>query len=447
MKVDGPKVKVAKLEHALERVIQSFSKFQNFASGLDKLPPSLALEISKTALDIASVARGVHTGKALDAGFPDDRLSEKSQDSPDDTKGLDELVNRQIQPFETAHTLSASNPSTISAPGSGLKSFDPVRPPLPVSSFTMISPQQNIPARILDAPHNTWFAAKLLRQCVERGVRLLTSPDMTYEGLHPALSIHLNCMSVDQLRVRFVQAMMSDFNEEPEFYPPAITLIQPNMYRSIEGDDEILVPRMRTRQGQQLIPGRTRTRLDTSLRDFQGEWLEPIDVQEYLEWKGIFVGSIGPMRILQLAIPENYLAGIWTQDAGAVFTEEIQRSRLMPSSWSLGIESQDLELRGPDAAATQAAGFPFPEVGRRREEFNALVPSNQEQVIIPHTVPEYSLPSEFYQSGYATQPVNVTLNLERLMRFLVVSACCIGPGPGMRKAAVDHALRVSIAVF
>jgi hypothetical protein len=188
---------------------------------------------------------------------------------------------------------------------------------------------------------------------------------------------------------------------------------------------------------QQLVHGRTRTKLDTNFRNFQGEWLEPIDVQEYLEWKGIFLGSSGPRQLLQITIPEATLADIWTQDASAIFAEEIQRSRAMPTLWPFAIEPQCLELEVPDEEVMQSAEFQIPTWAKQND---SLATSNSEESVATQALYEYQTP------GYAEQLTGITLHLDRLMGFLVGAACCIGSGPGIRKEAVDHALRVSITV-
>lgn len=454
MKVDGLKARVAKLERALEQTMQSFTRFQTLAIEVDNLPPKIALEISRTALDIASVAQRAHSGEPLNEEVPDEDRSGRMPDSRDETeKILAEPVTRQIRPTETAHSSRPSNPTPTSVSTNGCESFDLLKWSSPTSYPTTISTQQNMAPRTPDDRQSTWFAAKLLRQCLEKGVRILTSPNMTYDDLHPALTIHLTWVSVDELRVQSVRAMANNFENPPETQGQSVTLIYPDMYRSVEGDDRIIVPRMPTMEPQQLVPGRTRTKLDTNLHDFLGEWLEPIDVQEYLEWKGIFVGDSGRSRVLQIAIPETTLADIWTQDAGAIFTEEIQRSSLMSTAWPFGIESQDHELRVPDAILTQPTEISFPTIGKQS---HVLAASNPEQSIVPQVLPEiqtqndqvqHSFPSESYPPGYAEQLISVTLNLERLMKFLIGSACCIGPGPGIRREAVDHALRVSIVAF
>lgn len=454
MKVDGLEARVAKLEYALEQTIQSFTKFQQVAIGVDNLPPKIALEISRTALHIASVAQKAHSGEPLSEVEADNSGSGKSQDSQDTTKDVVEKpVIRQIGPIETARVSSPSNPPTTSAPTNDFTSFDLVKSPLPMNISSTISTQQNQAPRHSGSMRRPWFPARLLRLCLEKGVQLLTSPNMTYGDLHPALSIHLTWVTVDELRIQSVRAMANNFEQSLEDPPAAVTLIHPNMYRSIEGNDDILVPRMPTLEPQPLVHGRTRTKLDTNLHDFQGEWLEPSDVWEYLDWKGIFLGSQGPSRVLQIAIPQRTVADIWTQDAGAIFTEEIQRSRLMSTSWPFGIELQDSGLRLQDVTVTQPerSHVPISET-----DIDLLVTSHPEHSSAPRAVPEYQIQSngaqysfsgEFYPPKYAEQLVSVTLNLEVLMRFLVGAACCIGPGPGIRKEAVDHALRVSIVAF
>jgi hypothetical protein len=58
---------------------------------------------------------------------------------------------------------------------------------------------------------------------------------------------------------------------------------------------------------ESLAFARTRTIVETALPGFEGEWLEPMDVQEYLEHKGIQVGSAELTTVLPLTIPETDL--------------------------------------------------------------------------------------------------------------------------------------------
>jgi hypothetical protein len=47
--------------------------------------------------------------------------------------------------------------------------------------------------------------------------------------------------------------------------------------------------------------------VETALPGFEGEWLEPIDVEEYLEGKGILARSPELTTVLPLTIPETDL--------------------------------------------------------------------------------------------------------------------------------------------
>lgn len=452
MKVDGLKARIARLEYALDQTMKLFTRFQNLAIGTDNLPPKIAMEISKTALSVASIAQKAHSGEPLQNVVPEDDGS--GPDCQDATaNSIEGFVARKNRPDETAPSSGSSYPSRTSAPRLGATSFGLAETPSPMGFSTTISTQQNLAPRTPETHRRTQFATSLLRLCLEEGVRLLTSPTMTDDDLHPALSIHLTWVTADDLRIQSVRSMPTNFEYLPEDPDPSMALVYPNMYRSIEGSDGIVVPRVPKLKPQQLVHGRTRTKISTNLHDFQGEWLEPIDVQEYLEQKGIFLGSCGQSQVLQITIPETTLEDIWTQNADAIFTEEIQRSRILSTLWPFGIESQDLELEVPDEVVTQSAESEIPTLARQND---ALGISNPEQSIVGHALHEYhsrsdaaqyNLPSEFYPPRYAEQLISVGLHLERFMGFLVGAARCIGSGPGIRKEAVDHALRVSIAAY
>lgn len=69
---------------------------------------------------------------------------------------------------------------------------------------------------------------------------------------------------------------------------PSITSSLPLMYRVVEGSQGI-IPRLPSPSVQGIIRGKTRTRLATEFEPLQGEWLEAMDVEEYLEDRGIFL--------------------------------------------------------------------------------------------------------------------------------------------------------------
>lgn len=70
--------------------------------------------------------------------------------------------------------------------------------------------------------------------------------------------------------------------------PPSIAIILPEMYRSVEGQGDIKITRTHE---ERIVFGRTRTLIDSSLPGFEGEFLEPQDIQEYLELIGVIAGG------------------------------------------------------------------------------------------------------------------------------------------------------------
>ncbi|CRL19025.1 unnamed protein product [Penicillium camemberti] len=57
------------------------------------------------------------------------------------------------------------------------------------------------------------------------------------------------------------------------------------MYRDVE-DETKTMSRATAPLVRQIVTGKTRTRLDTNFGPLQGEWLEAVDVEEYLEERG-----------------------------------------------------------------------------------------------------------------------------------------------------------------
>lgn len=138
--------------------------------------------------------------------------------------------------------------------------------------------------------------------------------------------------------------------------PSTIAIVIPDMYRSVEGHHNIMVPRV---NGERLVFGRTRTLVHSELPGFEGEYLEAQDIQEYLELIGVLNGSV------------NH-EDVWI----AASTLEV-----------LGIEFD------------------------KRDSL-----------------------------------VRASINLQKLITQLAVSAVCVGPGPGVRRADIDQALINSIHI-
>ena len=347
--------------------------------------------------------------------------------------------------------LRVSSSSIVSSTfSSGVPSKEVSNLVYPVDlSFTPAVQKQTFDTGHQETQRGTWFTSLLLQLCSEQGMQLLTSPDTTFEDLHPALSIHLTRVPIDQLREQCLRARANNFEHMHQDPEQGAIFGSPDMYRSIEGSDRFMVPRSGKLEPQQLVHGRTRTRLGTDLQDFQGEWLEPIDVQEFLEDFGIALKDRGSGGVLQIAILEGKLRDICTHDASAVFSEEIQRSRMMAISKSFD-EKKDDELTVQCGEPRQNRGHQpstFPREGHFRGE------SNESQAAGLHSFLEHQTLENTDQSVLQYGPnriqsvetfIDITLHLDRMMRFLVLAASCIGSGPGIRREAIEHALRVSI---
>ncbi|KAH7393578.1 hypothetical protein BKA64DRAFT_91672 [Cadophora sp. MPI-SDFR-AT-0126] len=446
-KVDDLKARIMKLEHALEQITLSSSRFQNLMSAKEDLPPRLALEISKITLEIASAVQKARSEEPLQiAGGPKKSVDCEAIAAVD---VIDQgTISREVMPIEVARVSSSNTAST--AFSSGFPSGDVPHSVPSMDSSTTTGVQQHSALVDLKTPRGTWFTSLLLRLCSEQGLQLLTSPDTTFDDLHPALSIHLTWVTIDQLREQCLRARASNFEHMHEDPEQGIIFGCPRLYRSIEGSDGIVVPRAGKLEPQQLVHGRTRTKLETGLRDFQGEWLEPIDVLEFLEDMGIFLVDSGQGGVLQIAIPEDNLGDIWSHDANAVFTEEIQRSRVL-ASWPIVKEAQHNDLtisQGGHAQVSERETPMFVEQVHALDASHKKVTAVLDSFLQHQTLSSASQFDSEYQCNSPTTIenfINITLRLDRLMRFLVLAASCIGPSPGIRKEAIEHALRLSIS--
>lgn len=441
MKFESLNAKIATLELALDKIIASFTRFHNIAIENYALPPDIASALGRTSLNIASIAMKARSGEHFSGIVPHNINSDITLDSQEAGLNTAEplgLPKNRVAATEPNHI----NQNSMTVP---MQYRDPPtlviqRPPVSTSST---SRQQDPATLTTEVEQRTWFPAQLSSLCLDRALKILTSPNMTYDELHPAVSIHLNSVTIGEL----LQAMIYSTARSQAVPQSSITLTHPTMFRTIEGSDDLLLDRLPDSAPQQLIHGRTRTKLGTNQQDFQGEWLEPTDVQEYLEWKGIFLGDSEPGQILQITLPKSMLIDIWTQDATAIFIEEIQRSRLM-----LNMRPVDIEPRSTNFELLKQITPPVPYQARQNDPpisaflDQPMAAYTSKESPIQVVTAQYNQGDESYQSGYAEKLVDIALDLDRMMKYLVEAACCIGPGPGIRLEAVEHALRISIAV-
>lgn len=239
----------------------------------------------------------------------------------------------------------------------------------------------------------------------------------------PALALPLQLLGVELLMVNSLRGL-SLFNASVgDFKYPMHSASQlPNMYRVVEGEYKAVL-RMPAPFLQRIVRGKTRTILDTNSPHLQGEWLEAMDVEEYLEERGIY---------MCIAVT-----------SGTATTGNTMYQSSVPG----GVQSIPMEQR---ASVSSSAGFP----GHEPADYLAFGLSSPRQWLRPATRQIHSsaiagdLQSDFNQK--TTQGIEtafrVTVNLDKLVYLPAENAMCLGLVPGIRKADVDSSIRGSITL-
>jgi hypothetical protein len=446
------KAKVEKMELALEKTIKSFTEFQNFAIESGRLPPDVALELSRAALRImnhSNEARAIKiNGK--EQGHMAESIDGTENTSSESNGNLkNDNVDGQMEQYETVQApAESSQASSIQQSSNNSIVSKRSHPPNPWQTGSSISPQPSTtPFPWASSHQNLTFAQRLRLACVERGLQLLSTPNISFPEIHPALSLHLKWMTIHELRTLTEQSLRGVGQLDlygPIQHPPV--LIHPDLYRTVEGNENVLVNRTPSRDVESLVFGRTRTIVETALPGFEGEWLEPIDVQEYLEDKGILIGSAEPTSEVPLTVSKSSSRTLGVDITHGSPSGETQNTTSMFSRW---ITDPDL----PDSEVDS-----FPSIGRLRELTTsypavASLPATQEELLREQAPSNWiytnSVSSQIptTNEGKPLTYFNHTLNLQNLIEYLALSAICIGPGPGMRRDDVNRALEHCIVGF
>ncbi|KAK7419740.1 hypothetical protein QQX98_003112 [Neonectria punicea] len=246
------------------------------------------------------------------------------------------------------------------------------------------------------------LSERIFRACLERVVPILSSARP--ENRSPALTLPLDLLGEEILRLRSLQTLsllhlaVADF----QYLPPSVTRL-PQMYRVTEGGSNAM-RRLPAPLVQQIVPGKTRTRLMTVSKPLQGEWLEAVDVEEYLQERGI-----------HLRIGETVTV--------------IEDGTGSAVSWP-GHEPGDYSL----------FGLPMPQRGASPGNSSAAIGNGLVQVKASNT------PWTVFSHHRLPPASQITIDLDRLVQLLAANAVCLGPVPGIRQAAVDASIRESVVV-
>ncbi|KAL7763929.1 hypothetical protein ACKLNR_005074 [Fusarium oxysporum f. sp. zingiberi] len=247
--------------------------------------------------------------------------------------------------------------------------------------------------------------ARLERACFERVVSILSNS--TVDGSQfPALALPLQLLGVELLMVNSLRglslfnASVGDFK-----YPLHSASRLPNMYRVVEGETKAVF------------------RMPAPFLQRIGEWLEAMDVEEYLEERGIYMCN--------------------TVTSGTATTGDTMYQPSVPGS----AQSIPMEQRAP---VSSSSGFP----GHEPADYLVFELPGPRQWLrsansqIHSSAIAGDLQSDFNQQ--TTQGIEkasrVTVDVDKLVHLLAENATCLGPVPGIRKADVDASIRGSITL-
>ncbi|PON22250.1 hypothetical protein TGAM01_v208931 [Trichoderma gamsii] len=276
-------------------------------------------------------------------------------------------------------------------------------------------------------PQPPSISQRILRACLDIAADRLKLPRVPFMRILPVLLLPLQFESEDNILRRAMKYLSLSGEEahlEQERYSVKAGYL-PKMMRLIEGQTHTLVPRKPQPDMQRLQFGCTRTVISTAVPDLQGEWLEPLDVEEYLEQRGIFVREEAPDDdLLNLAIPAgSKLSATMTN----VNETDAQQPDVQNQTYTKDVPSNPDEL---------GIGHDYDIFNHQRDSATAFANSLWDidgTSISPENIPMCN-----------SEQINITINLDTLVHKLVSKAVCLGACPGIRRAHVDEAIRGSV---
>ncbi|KAF7555933.1 hypothetical protein G7Z17_g1811 [Cylindrodendrum hubeiense] len=230
----------------------------------------------------------------------------------------------------------------------------------------------------------------------------------------------------------------------------------PNVYRTIEGGGA-LVPRQPRPFLQQLRFGKTRTVIFTEIQQLQGEWLEAADVEEYLLERGIRLRSSGPLRgrssLSEITAPSDssqvqhrqpanaHARPNWDQDASSLNDRVLTQRSQEPD----GPADVNIVDRAPGYQHLDGGDWSvFGGKGHLSSSVHAgpnIIPANELRQVSASVSDQVSSQPPYLQDS---KPVNIGVDIDKLVKTLAENATCLGLGPGIRRDDVDYAIRQSI---
>ncbi|RSL57807.1 hypothetical protein CEP54_008123 [Fusarium duplospermum] len=258
----------------------------------------------------------------------------------------------------------------------------------------------------------------LLRACLERVLTILSGnspPKARVLDLRLPLDIlGEQLLMSESLNILSVPLMMDDYRYLPHSMPHL-----PLMYRVVEGSQDI-IPRLPSPSVQRIVRGRTRTRLATAYEPLQGEWLEAMDVEEYLEDRGIYLRGAGLGHAINDQSSTRTSTEINYQQQPVLEVED-------SSTEGRRHEHGDYSVFGvPTTQEWIGPMDPLPPLG------TGLYPIESARELWTDTPRQTPQPAS-----------QIVIDLDKLVGLLASNATCLGPAPGIRRAAVDSSIAQS----
>ncbi|KXG46842.1 uncharacterized protein PGRI_035880 [Penicillium griseofulvum] len=437
------RARAERLSRALDEAMATFTKlhrrvlqFQNIQNS-----PELLLSLNEAATEMTTIAHEAHKLDHFSS------LSDTSSPSTHQQSRLGVCMSSDTTPRRDAFSEGiGSTKDSISH-----------QPSVLASEVVALSLRMD--------RSGTTISERMVRACVERVVSILAGG--SYDRISPpTLSIPLQLLGMEGLRTNALRLSRINLAVADFQYPPHSIARLPQMYRVVEGESNF-VPRLPAPSVQQIIRGKTRTILTTNITSLQGEWLEAMDVEEYLEERGIYLPIVNQNGTMSQKENRPRYYAIAPEQTDSLQGKQIFsiNTYLDPVAQSL-VAGLDQETQQPpnenDRDVSMASsvylnrhepadysifGIPLSQPLRnsalsRMTSVRGLVPIDTSNLAWPD--PSLSSCQDLQVPGPTLQ---ITIDIDKLVQLLAANARCLGPIPGIRKAAVDYSIRESVVRF
>ncbi|KAJ4309936.1 hypothetical protein N0V84_011228 [Fusarium piperis] len=378
------------LSQALDQALATFAKFHRHALGQPEVRGSsdLVARLNQAASEMATIATDTNKSAKL-------LLASEATDS--------ETQQQQLGPMPLANPVTGNLQSHSSSSSKSVA--------LTIRSANLIL---------------STLTEKLFRACLERVFTIL-SGNSGPKGRVLDLRLPLNILGEELLRSESLSILSLPLVADDYRYLPHSMPHLPLMYRVVEGSQDI-IPRLPSPSVQRIVRGKTRTRLATAYEPLQGEWLEAMDVEEYLEDRGIFLRGTGSSHGLGSHNTMSMAQGL----VGAYPEVDYQQQQLA--------EVRDTSVEGQRHEHGDYSVFGVPTT---EEWTGPIEPLPALETGIQSIEPSRVSWAEAQQQ--TSQPVSqIVIDLDKLVDLLASNATCLGPVPGIRRAAVDSSIAQSV---